>query len=386
MNRRNTCYPSLWWISILSMSALVAGCDMTSTQPADDKNEKNDKKAEGSYITFLSHRTGRNLLYRMRSDGSEVTPIFGGELKDVPGLGHDLTLYREPHWSRQSPNRKFFLSWAADLGYPLEKYQSPARFMIYLGQLSGGQVRVIAPDGEEVFAWSPDSGRFAYAIQTVKSPHSPPGITGKSPSTQIVIVGVDGSNEDVVLERCGNWHVMDWSPDGKKLLLYFQPALTLQYGKSDLIEFDLIAAKDLQKQAPPGTSWPSNSALDRVMTPLTGGDSASFIDGRYSPNGKQIATVLERHTQKPGADFDPNNFELAVIDVLTGKVQSVAKYKGGLRGPICWSPDGKEILFSRYLEADDQREKMEGGLGIWAIHPDGTGARLLTTGWSPDWR
>jgi hypothetical protein len=25
---------------------------------------------EGSFITFLSHRTGRNLLYRMRPDGS----------------------------------------------------------------------------------------------------------------------------------------------------------------------------------------------------------------------------------------------------------------------------------------------------------------------------
>jgi hypothetical protein len=28
----------------------------------------------------------------------------------------------------------------------------------------------------------------------------------------------------------------------------------------------------------------------------------------------------------------------------------------------------------------------EHGLGLWAIKPDGTGERLLTTGWGPDWR
>ena|GEM_PF-1567332 len=49
---------------------------------------------EGSFITFLSHRSGRNLLYRMRSDGSNLTPIFGGELQDVPGLAEGLSLYR----------------------------------------------------------------------------------------------------------------------------------------------------------------------------------------------------------------------------------------------------------------------------------------------------
>ena len=73
---------------------------------------------DGSLITFLSHRTGRNLLYKMRPDGSRVTPIFGGELKDVPGLTEGSMLYRTPHWTRQSPNRRFFLSWATDAGYP----------------------------------------------------------------------------------------------------------------------------------------------------------------------------------------------------------------------------------------------------------------------------
>lgn len=74
-------------------------------------------------VTFISHRSGKNLLYRMSIDGSDVKPIFGGALKDIPVLNSDVLLYREPHWSRQSPNGEYFLSWAYDKGLPYSKYQ-----------------------------------------------------------------------------------------------------------------------------------------------------------------------------------------------------------------------------------------------------------------------
>ncbi len=44
---------------------------------------------QDSWITFLSRRSGANLLYRMHPDGSDLTPIFGGELGEVPGLRED---------------------------------------------------------------------------------------------------------------------------------------------------------------------------------------------------------------------------------------------------------------------------------------------------------
>lgn len=52
---------------------------------------------DGFWITFVSHRTGENLLYRMRPDGSECQPIFGGPIADAPGVGEGMSLYREPH-------------------------------------------------------------------------------------------------------------------------------------------------------------------------------------------------------------------------------------------------------------------------------------------------
>ena len=58
---------------------------------------------DGAWITFLSHRTGENVLYRMQPDGSDLQANFGGELKDTPGLPWGMKWYRQPHWSRQSP-------------------------------------------------------------------------------------------------------------------------------------------------------------------------------------------------------------------------------------------------------------------------------------------
>lgn len=54
----------------------------------------------GSWITFLSNRTGQNLLYRMRPDGAELKAVFGGRVEGLPGISPKYTVYLEPHWSR----------------------------------------------------------------------------------------------------------------------------------------------------------------------------------------------------------------------------------------------------------------------------------------------
>ena len=77
---------SLWFtLAVLTATVSVAG------EPG------------AEWITFVSHRSGRNLLYKMRPDGSELSVIFGGELKGMPGVPEGLTLYREPHWGRVEP-------------------------------------------------------------------------------------------------------------------------------------------------------------------------------------------------------------------------------------------------------------------------------------------
>src|SRR5260370_21806639 len=65
---------------------------------------------KNSWITFLSHRSGENLLYRMRPDGTECKPIFGAPIKDPPRSGAGPTLYQEPHCTRHTAARNAFAS------------------------------------------------------------------------------------------------------------------------------------------------------------------------------------------------------------------------------------------------------------------------------------
>jgi len=102
-------------------------------------------------ITFLSHRTGSNLLYTMKADGTGIRPIFGGVIKDVPTFTDGVKLVRAPHWTRQSPNGKFFASWVYEESKPYEKYQGASRAMLWVGDVDGKWTRIVDPDCTEEF-------------------------------------------------------------------------------------------------------------------------------------------------------------------------------------------------------------------------------------------
>jgi hypothetical protein len=321
-----------------------------------------------SWITFLSRRSGENVVYKMRPDGSGMTPIFGGRLEDVPGLMEGDGLYREPHWCRQSPDGKYFLDWAQDIRLPRDKSVLP-RFMVYLGRLDGGPVRAIAPDGGEYFAWSPDSKRFAYS-RAWQFPSLAGGV--HSSPTQVL----EKPHREV-------WRVLDWSPDGKKLLLEHRSSIDLSSTKFGLFELDLGAIESKTR----GGSAPEGEGLMPVIP-----EGPSWVmDGKYSPDGTTIAALVLPVQETPGGNkLDFSTVKLTTVDPSRGEMRTVVRYPGEqLWAPLSWSPDGREILFARPLKPDDKREQLapgEAGLGIWAIRPDGTNSRFLTTGWCAEWR
>lgn len=143
-----------------------------------------------------------------------------------------------------------------------------------------------------------------------------------------------------------------------------------------------------------GDKWAAT--LDRFLkTIVLGTPSLAPQRACYSPDGKHIAIVY-LNSAKPGLAVEaPSIFKwhshgkLAIYDVMSGAIRTIADPSEGIfPGPICWSPDGKEILLSRNLPVDDDREKSEGSpsFGIWAIGVDGKQERFITTGWSPDWQ
>jgi len=371
-------------------------------RPDASQAQTSAKNQSDSVVTFVSHRTGGNLLYRMRPDGTNVTPIFGGQISDVPTLTDGVTFIREPHWTHQSPNGKYFASWVYEMGIPDSKWQSPSRAMLWVGDLNGKWTRLVNPDCHEEFAWSPDSKRIAFSI--LSGSKGDQGFFRENfRSGEIAVCGIDGSNLDFLLEQKGIWVVLDWSPDGERLLIarrqFDVPGKTV----SDIYEFrmsDALAARKQEKgwsTSIRGSEWAARSASRFLSKVVCDCDQMDVCDARYSPDGKSLAALLI-DPKNPNAPNECADDELgrgnmrrilgkvATIDIATGKSRIIADFDYGIRGPICWSPDGGEILFSRYLPKNDKREKCDGvhGLSIWAVGRDGSNPRFLTTGWSPD--
>src|SRR5262249_15004946 len=118
----------------------------------------------------------------------------------------------------QSPDRKYFASWAVDSLRPRDKLivtpSSPnPRFRLHLGRSDGtGPIRLLSPVCREAGAWSPDSKRLVYAVVTEAgplSPHPTPAIM-----TRLFVVALDATSEEMIFEQPGHWTPMDWSPDG----------------------------------------------------------------------------------------------------------------------------------------------------------------------------
>lgn len=354
---------------------------------------------EGSWITFLSRRTGGNVLHRMRPDASGEGRVFGGELKDMPGLAEGMTWYREPHWTRQSPDGRFFLSWALDRGLPPQRYLSPPRFLLHLGRTDGGPTRLITPDSEEVFSWSPDSRRFAYARTLVAHPaslrHPIP------PRTELIIAQLEGSSEEVVLDRPGLWAPQDWSTDGKRLLVSYRSSMILQKASSALFELDIVAAREeiarlrsSPKRPEPEKDGdvPTGGGLRVVLPPRR---EIGCGSARYSPDGTSIALIGSSLVPPKDDLIDPaayaSSFELRVHDLEGGKARVLCREPDIFGGPLCWSPDGSRILFARTGARENPGRSNRGqagdeGMAIWSIGTDGANLRRLTSGWCPDWR
>jgi dipeptidyl aminopeptidase/acylaminoacyl peptidase len=325
----------------------------------------------------------------MRPDGSRLTPIFGGPILGAAGVPEGVTYYRQPHFGYQSPDGKYFLDWAVDQSTSGEKILSAVK-MLHLGHLDGGTTQIIAAeDVTECFAWAPDSKRFVY--ETTNQVRS---ITGRMIYTpkQVIIRTIDKESDlgsELVLEKPNTWAVQDWSPDGEKLL--FTSGLGIGKTASDtetntsLIEFDLERARQMRMKLPGGGFFLDERSLkdldSNLRTIKATKGKTRLLGGRYSPSGKDIVSA-EYLVQ----DNEYKRSELMLIEAATGATRRIITYPESLRGPFCWSPDGEEILFSRHLPEYDAPEKSKNGLGIWAIRPDGSEARFITTGWCADWR
>lgn len=241
---------------------------------------------------------------------------------------------------------------------------------IALADLSG---RIVTDDFEDVFAMDPDGSDFVRIADEPGAEFdgswSPDGTRvvyrdstrGINENDEIFVAGADGTGRRNLTNHPANDWGPDWSPDGRTIAF-----------NSDR-EGGQIRGYLMD---------PDGSDLRRI-------DVDAWLEyPAWSPDGTRLAFE--------GAVG--SNYELFVVDLATNVVRQLTDSPGGDGWPA-WSPDGSTIVFSserddcRYAElgaecwrvgpTDEHRD-------VWAIDPDGSGLRRITSeagqflAWSPD--
>jgi TolB protein len=138
-----------------------------------------------------------------------------------------------------------------------------------------------------------------------------------------------------------------FSPDGQKVIM----SLLEDNGSADIYTMDL------------------RSHMTTQLTSTVAIDTAAS----YSPDGRKIVFESDRSGRQ----------QLYVMNADGSNLQKISQGAGSYSTPV-WSPRGDYIAFTKLLE---------GQFSIGVIHPNGSGERLLTSGfhnegptWSPNGR
>ncbi|MBQ7503547.1 S9 family peptidase [bacterium] len=243
------------------------------------------------------------LIYTRLSDTTQVHRV-----KSPGAYREQLTFFNEPvHEIIVNPNAaKNSMIILKDIGgnesYQLYKYDfaSGSSKLLTNGKARYGSV-----------VWSPDGAQIAY--QSTERNGADWDIWIMDPEHP--------ESARMVYSPGGYWCVMDWSPDGSKLLVYKYVSITDSYMEI----LDIKTGKTL----PVGLTAEERKKIERSYFAL--GEQAKF-----SPDGRGVFFTTDRY-----GEFQ----SLCYQDIATGKISALAPdVKGGVVS-IQISPDGKTLAF-----------------------------------------
>jgi len=165
-----------------------------------------------------------------------------------------------------------------------------------------------------------------------------------------------------------------WSPDGKTVVFVqrFEDTAETQVATVDVatLKVRIVPLPEAAYASPvfsPDGQWLALDA-DNVLS-LVHPDGSGLhavapgtaVGAAWSPDGTRLATIVES---------SPGSFQLAVVDVADGTVQTIADDPDPEDGEPAWSPDGTRIVYARAIPT---------GSELVSVAADGTGAQVLTT-------
>lgn len=182
---------------------------------------------------------------------------------------------------------------------------------------------------ESAGAWSPDSKKFAFSIFS------------HGRNRMLVVDVPDGSvSDDISMEKAEQFSNLSWSPDGNNVV--FQG---LSDGQGDLYMYSF------------------NTKKVRQLT----NDKYSDYQPCFSRDGKKIIFTSDRTTYDHSLSQDIT-FNLAELDLATGKVTDIKVFDGANNLDPQYSADGKQVYFLsnrdgfrnmyRYTFSDGKVEQM----------------------------
>jgi TolB protein len=207
-------------------------------------------------------------------------------------------------------------------------------------------------DQEGGAAWSPDCTQIAFS-------------SSRESGGRVRVMNADGSNKQWLTAGPGT--LPSWSPDGTRI------AFTREGRGSDIYVMDA-----------------SGSNQQRLTHTDVEGTDTSVFDAEWSPDGTQIACVVEFNPD--GQFFGETTLHvLDISDILQGvgspRLQPLPRADSLFNDWPAWSPEGSQIAFSAVSAGDG------GHRDIYVINADGTNLQQLTQtkdvdelgpAWSPD--
>ena len=316
---------------------------------------------DGRRIAFSSNRDGKNKIYVMDADGSNVKRLTNNLADDV-----------NPAWSPDG-HRILFDS------------ERDGNYEIYVMDADGGnQIRLTRNNAVDTTgAWSPDGSLIAFASnRDTGPPYNPYNL-------DIYVMNADGANVRRIVDDAEYDVGPQWSPDGRKILF-----VTGRNGNFDVYEMNadgtgqrnLTADSDKSDGAPVWSIDGHNIAFSRrfegtdqiFVMDSQGGNlkrvtytAANNSSASWSPDGSKLIF----HTDRDG------NYEIYMISV-DGELNQLTDDPADDLSPD-WSPDGNRIAFS---------SNRNGKQHIYVMNADGSSLAQITNSpaedtepaWAPD--
>ena len=186
---------------------------------------------------------------------------------------------------------------------------------------------------------------------------------------ELVRITVDGGNVERLTANRGVDHYSAWSPDGRRIA-YVSDA--------ELVASELDAALADQHPAPPSRRIRSNSDASWVglyTMAADGTDIRPVLDEDFavlhyppawSPDGRHLAVV--RYGEEESAFGPTTRSTRRQLYVVGADGAEPLRLAANVVSGPSWSPDGRRLAIAK---------AEEGGVGLYVIGLDGTGARRL---------